>query len=315
MKKITVSSIFTILLGLSAFGQKQAPMKVKKEDFKDLKASTSMVFAGGDTDAIVKKILESGDSSKININLNGSSSQTDPNSISINEVEDRYANGQMKSSGMHTISNTEDGQWYYFREDGSLSSMAFYTNGQRNGPYADYYPNGQASLICKFIEGNQSGLSLSFYEDGAKREETEHKNGMKNGKMVQYFQNGKISLNTTFLDDQPNGAYVDFYENGTKKKEGKLSSGTMVGTWKHYFDNGKISLEEARNVEGKLNGAYKGFYANGQQKYISAYVNGVENCATYKEWHENGKIKMEGEVKDGKEFGDWKFYDENGILK
>jgi antitoxin component YwqK of YwqJK toxin-antitoxin module len=315
MKKRAVFCIFAILFGLSVFGQIQPPIKVNKEDFKDLKASTSMVFEDGDTDEIVKKIMEGGDSTKISINLNGSPSQNDPNSININEVEDRYENGQMKSSGLHTISNAEDGQWYYFSEDGSLSSMVFYTNGQRNGPYAEYYPNGQASLIINFIEGSQSGLSLSFYENGAKKEETEHKNGMKNGKMVQYFQNGETSLTAFFQDDIPNGAYTDFYENGNKKKEGKLIKGTMVGTWKYYYESGQISLEETRSsVEGKLDGVYKGYYENGKQKYISTYVNGVENCIDYKEWYENGEIKMEGTIKDGKEIGLWKFYNENGQL-
>jgi antitoxin component YwqK of YwqJK toxin-antitoxin module len=312
MKKSVQFCILFLFLGVSAFGQKQPPLKVKKEDFKDLKPSTSMVFGDGNMDDAVNKLLK-GDSASIKINLNGNSSQSsNSNEVTINEVEDRYPNGQIKSSGKHTARNTEDGQWYYFREDGSLDKMMFYVDGTVEGPYAEYYPNGQASLICSFSKGYQSGISKSYYENGSLKEEVTHKNGVKEGKMTQYYPNGKASLIAQFVNDEPTGSYVDYYENGNKKKEGTLDKGSMIGTWKHYYENGKLQREETRNASGSLEGVNKAYFENGNMKYLSNFKNGKENCTLYKEWYENGKLKMEGEVKDGESVGLWKFYDESG---
>jgi len=269
MKKIVASSIFTVLIGLSAFSQKQPPLKVKKEDFKNLKPSTSMVIDEGDKEAALKKLMQGGDSANIKINVGGSNTGSNPNGITISEVEDRYPNGQIKSSGMHTMTNERDGQWHIFREDGSLESMEFYANGVINGPYAEYYPNGQASLISAFLNGKQHGVSKSYYENGTLKEEVTHKDGVKTGKMTQYFPNGKASLIAMFANDEPSGAYTDFYENGNKKREGKLDKGNMVGTWKHYYENGKMSKEETwSSTSGELNGVHKGYYENGNQKHV-----------------------------------------------
>jgi antitoxin component YwqK of YwqJK toxin-antitoxin module len=312
MKKSLLFCFLFLFSGIIAFGQKQPPLKVKKEDFKNLKPSTSMVFGDGNIDDAVQKLLK-GDSTSIKINLNGSNTQSsNSNEVTINEVEDRYPNGQIKSSGNHSMSNHEDGQWYYFREDGSLEKMMFYSNGLVDGPYGEYYPNGQASLICTFSKGNQSGVSKSYYENGSLKEEVTHKNGLKEGKMSQYFPNGKPSLVAMFVNNEPSGAYVDYYENGNKKKEGTLKTGIMNGVWKYYYENGKLDREETRNHEGDLDGVNKAFFENGNMKYSSNFKNGKENCAQYKEWYENGKLKMEGEVKDNESVGLWKFYDVNG---
>jgi antitoxin component YwqK of YwqJK toxin-antitoxin module len=316
MKKLLLSVALVVTITISATAQKQPPLKVSKDEFKSLKPSTTMVMGDGDKDAMAKKFLEGGDSVKLVINLNkGDEQKGDPNAIQIREVEDRYENGQMKSSGMHTMSNEKDGQWYYFNEDGSLSSMAFYKNGSLEGPYGEYHENGQAKLICTYVNNKQSGLSKSYYEDGTLREEVTHKDGKKTGKMTQYFPNKKPSLVAIFVDDSPLGAFTDYHENGNKKRVGTLNGGTMTGSWKHYFENGKLEKEETRNDQGQLNGTVKGYFDNGTLKYASAYTNGVENCPAYKEYYVNGKIKMEGAVVDGKEAGTWKYYSETGEVK
>jgi uncharacterized protein len=312
MKKSIQLCIVFLVTGIIAFGQKQPTLKVKKEDFKHLKPSTSMVIGNGNMDDAVQKLLN-GDSTSLKINLNGSNTQSsNSNEITINEVEDRYPNGQIKSSGNHTMDNREDGQWYYFREDGSLEKMMFYIGGMIDGPYGEYYANGQASLICTFSKGYQTGVAKSYYENGTLKEEVTHKQGLKEGKMIQYFPNGKPSLVAMFVNDKPSGAYVDYYENGNKKKEGTLNNGIMNGVWKYYYENGKIEREETRNAAGDLEGVNKAYFENGNMKYASNFKNGKENCTLYKEWYENGKLKMEGEVKDDESVGLWRFYDLNG---
>ena len=57
-------------------------------------------------------------------------------------------------------------------------------------------------------------------------------------------------------------------------------------------------------------------YPNSKPKSIGFYklVDGNEVKVKEKELYENGKVKMEGEFKDGKRTGVWKAYFENGTL-
>jgi antitoxin component YwqK of YwqJK toxin-antitoxin module len=47
---------------------------------------------------------------------------------------------------------------------------------------------------------------------------------------------------------------------------------------------------------------------------LNTYENGELN-GDYKTWFENGKLYVEGEYENGKEVGEWIFYNEDGTEK
>jgi antitoxin component YwqK of YwqJK toxin-antitoxin module len=60
----------------------------------------------------------------------------------------------------------------------------------------------------------------------------------------------------------------------------------------------------------------EGTFENGNPKFVSTYSieDGVDVKIKEKELYENGKIRMEGAIKEGKRDGVWKVYFEDGSI-
>jgi antitoxin component YwqK of YwqJK toxin-antitoxin module len=69
----------------------------------------------------------------------------------------------------------------------------------------------------------------------------------------------------------------------------------------------------SQNIPPK-NGEWKEYYENGQLKIVGFYKDGKQE-GEWKEYHENGQLKSVGSFKNGRQEGEWKAYDENGQLK
>ena len=60
----------------------------------------------------------------------------------------------------------------------------------------------------------------------------------------------------------------------------------------------------------------EGTFDDGKPKYVCVYhnIDGADVKVKEKELYENGKVRMEGTIKDGKRDGVWKVYFEEGTL-
>lgn len=54
--------------------------------------------------------------------------------------------------------------WNY--DDGNICIRAEYDNGVKNGTFTSYWPNGQVSRICTFVNGSKEGKEKDFSQDG-----------------------------------------------------------------------------------------------------------------------------------------------------
>jgi antitoxin component YwqK of YwqJK toxin-antitoxin module len=133
-----------------------------------------------------------------------------------------------------------------------------------------------------------------------------------------------------------NGPYKEYYDNGILKKEGLYKNDIKIGVWKNYYDTGQLKkiytfsndgqssgIEENYSKNGNLisetkpskNGGliYKRFYDNGNlllaynlipsenKKYF------IKNGG-YKEYYEDGALKIEGLYTDNELTFVWKQY-------
>jgi hypothetical protein len=89
--------------------------------------------------------------------------------------------------------------WY--GDKGNIEAKENYKNGQLNGPYEEYHPNGQLMDKSSFIAGLQNGWTIYYREDGSKQSEGNFKNGNRDGEWKYYDAGGKIEGTTTFKID------------------------------------------------------------------------------------------------------------------
>jgi len=97
-----------------------------------------------------------------------------------------------------------------------------------------------------------------------------------------------------------------------KRKLIEESNKRMLGE-QESTDVGK--KEEPINQKDEQ-GRKQGFWVhewNGKRREV--YYKDGKWDGSFKQWHPNGKLSMEGESKDGNQIGIWKFYYDNGKLK
>lgn len=89
-------------------------------------------------------------------------------------------------------------------------------------------------------------------------------------------------------DSLKDGHHVYKDKAGRPLMEGDMRNGQRNGVWTSYLPNGRV---QSRNV------------------YEQGVLHGISTV-----FHENGVLYYSGAQRKGKPFGEWKFYDEQGVL-
>ncbi|HEU4716465.1 MAG TPA: hypothetical protein VFU15_01475 [Bacteroidia bacterium] len=130
---------------------------------------------------------------------------------------------------------------------------------------------------------------LKGYGPDAKVEEGNYKDSQKTGVWTEYYANGNKKSELTYVNNRPNGHAVMYNDNGKKSEEGTWVGTRWTGPYTLYYDDGTPRQSFNYNQLGRRDGTQ-----------------------TY--YHPNGKVAITVDMKDGKETGWKKEYDENGNL-
>lgn len=174
--------------------------------------------------------------------------------------------------------------------DGTLFYCYEQTRGIRNGSYIQYYPNGVLHITANFKENKLHGEELRYGEDGCLIDRINHVNGFTEGTGFTYTKSGQVEneyiyhknelrfLRCFDLDPTSEISRVDCIYRDNKKYEER----------KEYHKNG-ILARKCYYINGKLNG----------------------KCIRY---DMKGRIHTEGQYKDDKKIGEFKYYDTLGKI-
>lgn len=88
-------------------------------------------------------------------------------------------------------------------EAGKLYAIENYINGQFEGPYKVYYPNGQLKLETQYVHNEMIGELKSYYENGTLKEVVQMQSNEENGPFIEYYSDGKIKAEG-FYKNGPN---------------------------------------------------------------------------------------------------------------
>ena len=184
--------------------------------------------------------------------------------------------------------------------------------------------------------GRKQGKWQKSYNDGTIRYEGQFRDDMPYGEFRYYYPSGELQAVNSFSDDGVVAQARLYYENGNLFAEGKYVNQHKQGTWTYYSepDNKLLAREEYR--KGELDGEVVRYYAEtGQKLEVIHYTMGNRN-GPYKKYFPNGQLMTEGNYKDdllddlfityypggevqargyyreGRQIGNWEFYDEAG---
>lgn len=245
-------------------------------------------------------------------------------------------------------------QFKIFQEDyhtnGKIASEEPYVNGVKSGKAIYYFESGSKSKEIPFVESKKEGKAVFYAEDDGRitsfilykndliysEEKLNRKDkfGSKQGIWKEFFPSGKTKTEWLYKDDQLDGPVRYFSEDGSVRKMEVYRNGQPVvdntpdvklEIDRDYHNNGRVK-SSVNLIDGKKQGVYREYSRTGEITASKMYFNdevtgeGIvdENMRMQGKWKlyfKGGKLKAEGEYKDGKRIGKWQFYYASGDLE
>lgn len=192
----------------------------------------------------------------------------------------------------------------------------------QKGDWTIYYDYAltKVKAECHYDDnGTKTGIWKEYYKGGALRSEWDYNSPLvalfPPGK--EFYPNGKVKIERTQVDTVHE---VQYYPSGRMSMENKWDKRGMWVLHKEWCEKGQLIIDY--NPTSEVPMAVKKYHCNGNVKaeynwYTFGYTGG------YKEYHENGKVAVEGQFTEkpadqtvfmARKNGTWTFYDSNGKI-
>ena len=216
--------------------------------------------------------------------------------------------------------NTTEGPCFSLRSrnclpvppNGMHLSPDFPTDGL-DGPYEEYYENGQLKTKGTIRDGEVEGRWEEYYANGRLMTKGTIKDGEPDGPYEHYYENGRLMTKGTMKDGEEEGRWEEYDENGELMTKRTYRAGGYDGPSERYDENGQLQLKSTYK-DGVVDGRTEEYYENGRLKTKGTYRDGYLD-GPWEEYYENGRLKTRGTYKDGDRTGGWEEYYENGQLR
>ncbi len=128
-----------------------------------------------------------------------------------------------------------------------------------------------------------------------------------------YYPNGHIQSSIQYRFGKEHGMSIYYFDvPNTVEIEVEMKRGKRNGSMRRYFENGMLDTH-CEYVNDLIEGVEVNFTANGEKAQEFTYVHGVKN-GPHRAYFVTGEIKVEGNFKDDMFDGEWKYYDERGVM-
>ena len=249
--------------------------------------------------------------------------QTDVPELRKLEVRtDYYPDGKIKTVGSYNNGIAEGVRREYNREGkieisyimskGKIIGKGIVDeNGFKQGAWIEYYENGAKKAEGKYKDNKKIAYWKFYYKNGQLEQEgLFNANGNSEGEWKWYFENGNDLLINNFQDGLEDGPMIEYDDTGKVITKGEFIEGQETGEWYYNINN---YVSKGKYVDGKRTEMWKDYFPNGKPAFTGAYIEDNPNGKHTYYW-ESGKLKEEGNFIMGMREGEWRKYDENGIL-
>lgn len=205
-----------------------------------------------------------------------------------------YKNGFIIGEGIVKEDGNRDGFWKDYFPDGSLKAEGNYDNGKQIGEWKYYHSNGKIEQIGRFSKlGKPEGLWKWYFDSGKLLKEERYRNGLKDGLSTEWDETGKVIEEGEFVNGNEDGAWYEII--GDSFIRGTYLDGLRNGMWYNFYINSTSEKTDSLCY-------YKGNFIEDNPDGKHSYY-----------W-ENGKLKDEGSYVMGKKEGEWYKFNFDGTL-
>ena len=198
-----------------------------------------------------------------------------------------YNNNQMMYKGMYDSLNLKSGEWTYFDQKNNIINTGYYTSNKKDKTWTYYYPNGVIQQKGSYILGKPTGEWTWWYNNNQLWRKEQYEKGKINGLVIEYDSLGKIITKGEYLYGQKEGVW--YYEINDHKEEGEFVSDMKNGSWEMTY------------------------LSSNQKMFSGKYLNDIP-VGEHIYYYPNGVIKEIGKYENGEKEGEWKKYNNDGVL-
>lgn len=122
------------------------------------------------------------------------------------------------------------------------------------------------------------------------------------GTLVKYYSNKKLASKQNFTEGKLEGLTEKWFENGQIQERRFYSQNHKTGKHKAWWENGQKRFEYEFENDAPIKN-HKEWYPNGQLFSVNNYDENGQPAGVQQMWFDDGKIKANYEVKNGRRFG------------
>ncbi len=206
------------------------------------------------------------------------------------------------------------GMWKSY-DNNVLVSEGAYKEGYPDGTFKEYYSDKKLKSQKTFAAGKINGKAITYYPDGKIETEKEFKKGVENGIDRRYSESGKITSDDRYADGKQTGKSVRQITSnaGDYVLTANYKDGKLDGDYSEIFTDGMVKAK-GRYVDGKKRGQWEYNRADGNKQPTEVYDN-TGDMIKKTTYFTTGKVEIEREMKDGKNNGVTRRYDNEGNLR
>lgn len=230
----------------------------------------------------------------------------------------------------------------YYRS-GILKSEESYSRVEENGEYhvygniKDYYSNGNLESEVTTVDSLYHGEYKKYHSNGVLEHERTYENGKGLNNFKFYKENGKLEYDHEKSENSLINKLHSFIFKRNKEKENLEEKDSYI--WRSYTDGASPQDLVYKEIEDRKNEIIKSLEkeeAGLENDKVISHEKNKENKELdniYKEYYDNGSLKLEyenriskeyyqdGKLKSSKEYdenleadGTWKFYEKDGSV-
>ena len=188
------------------------------------------------------------------------------------------------------------------------------SRGRRQGPWRDFYPNGQLRYEGQFKNDKCRGTFRYYDEQGNLKATNEFDRSGERALNKTYAANGRLIATGYYLNQKKDGEWR-YYDatTGQLRLVEDNKNGQVHGWSRLYNPNNGVLAEETQFVEGRPEGQCRKYSDTGVLIMECHYHNGVLDGPT-KSYYPSTALKEEGQYAMGQKTGVWKTYNEDGDI-
>jgi len=233
--------------------------------------------------------------------------------------------GEMISEGHYReskqdgeIIKAKDGLWKFYENQALKSEEEFLLNVQ-HGTYKVYYSNGKVAEEAIYRNGEKDGPWRQYFESGKLRGEGDSSKGHFEGKVTYYHPNGVKLIEGKYVRGLKDGTWIKFTSSGEIEVVSSFAMGELKaercenGVFMKYYANG-IPESEYEYVNGKKDGPFTEWYEKGEFVQVPMDKPKPGGGIQFKQKLQGDQIKREGDYMNGELEGEITYYNEDGKI-